>query len=76
LVARPFFVGRVGATKPVWQKTDFMLSEAALKEFKQIYFAEYGTELSDSEAADLAINFLTFMNAVYRPVKKEWLDKK
>jgi hypothetical protein len=53
-----------------------MLSETALKEFKQIYFAEYGTELSDSEAADLAINYLTFMNAICRPIKREWLNKK
>jgi len=53
-----------------------MLSETAKQEFKQIYLEKYGTELSDSEAADLAINFLTFMNAIYRPVKKEWLDNK
>ena len=53
-----------------------MVSKEALKEFKELYRQEYGTELSDSEAADLAINFLTFMSAIYRPVKREWLDNK
>jgi hypothetical protein len=53
-----------------------MISETALKEFKEVYFEEYGAELSDSEAADLAINFLTFMNAIHRPVKKDWLENK
>ena len=53
-----------------------MLSEAAIKEFKEIYRAEYGVEISDSEALELGVNLLTFYNKIYRPVKKEWLADK
>jgi hypothetical protein len=49
-----------------------MLSEASLEEFKKVYKEEYGYEISDADAFDLALNFLTIMNVVYRPVKKEW----
>lgn len=50
-----------------------MLSDVALQEFKQLYLEEYGQELSDAEALELGVNLLTFMNAIYKPVKKEWL---
>lgn len=50
-----------------------MVSEQALKEFKEVYRAEFGKEISDTEALELATNFLTFFNAIYRPIKKSWL---
>jgi len=50
-----------------------MLSENALNEFKKIWFEEFGEEISDEKAAELAINLLTFFDHIYRPVKKEWL---
>ena len=53
-----------------------MLSEAAIKEFKQIYFEQYGAEISDKEATDLAVSLLTMLKQIHRPVKKEWLDNK
>ena len=49
-----------------------MLSETALQEFKELYKQDYGVELSDEAALELAINLLTFMNVIYKPIKKEW----
>lgn len=36
--------------------------------------AERGEELSDADAMDEATSLLTMMNAIYRPIKKEWMD--
>lgn len=44
------------------------LSKKALDEFKAIYKAEYGVELSDSEALDKGIRLLRLFKAVYRPI--------
>lgn len=52
-----------------------MLSDKALKEFKQIWKEQYGVEPTDAEATESAIKLLTLMNAVYRPIKKEWQDE-
>ena len=52
-----------------------LLPEGAIEEFKQIYKAEYGKDISDAEALELGINLLNAYDAVYRPVKKEWLDE-
>lgn len=52
-----------------------MISNKALQEYKEIQKAERGVELSDSEAMDEATSLLTLMNAIYRPVKKEWLKQ-
>ncbi|MGD0577121.1 MAG: hypothetical protein ABSA74_03550 [Candidatus Staskawiczbacteria bacterium] len=49
-----------------------MLSEAALQEFKKIWFEEFGEEISDEKAAELGINLLTFFDKIHRPVKKNW----
>lgn len=49
-----------------------MISDQALQEFKQIWKEEIGEELADEMAIDEAINLLTAMNAIYRPIKKEW----
>ena len=50
-----------------------MISKEALKEFKKIYKKEFKEKISDSKEMDLATNLLTLMNAIYRPIKKEWL---
>lgn len=50
-----------------------MLSELALKDFKQIYQDEFGVEMADEEATGLAINLLNLFNHIHRPVKKDWL---
>lgn len=52
-----------------------MLSEAALQEFKKIWFEEFGEDVSDEKAAELGINLLTLFNAIYRPVPKNWLKE-
>lgn len=52
-----------------------MLSNLALQEFKKIYLEEFGEELSDEKATELGINLLTIFNHIYRPIKKDWLNK-
>lgn len=52
-----------------------MISEKALKEFKEVWKEEVGEEIDDDVAVEEAINLLTAMNAIYRPVKKEWLKE-
>ncbi len=51
-----------------------MLSQTALQDFKRLYEEEYGEVLPNAEALELATNLLTFMDYVYRPIKKEWVD--
>jgi hypothetical protein len=68
----PFWTGQANRSWTAQPGTDFVVSKEALEEFKRIYAAEHGVELSDKVALELAANLLTFMNAVYRPVKKEW----
>jgi hypothetical protein len=53
-----------------------MLSQKAFEEYKAIYREEIGGELpSDEVLHDQAISLLTLMDVVYRPIKKEWLER-
>ena len=52
-----------------------MLSKEALDEFKKIYKEEKGEDISDELAMEEAISLLTLFDAVYRPIKKEWLEE-
>ena len=52
-----------------------MLSSEALKSFKKIWKEEYGTDISDQEATELGVNLLTYFDRIYRPAKKEWLER-
>ncbi len=52
-----------------------MISRQALKEFKEIWKEEYGNNISDDLALKKAINLLTLMDTIYRPIKKEWLNE-
>mgnify|MGYP001580821903 CR=1 FL=1 len=52
-----------------------MISEKALKEFKQIWKEDFGEEISDEKATELGINLLTLFDHIYRPVKKSWLEE-
>jgi len=52
-----------------------MLSAQALQEFKEIWKQEFGEEISSDLAIEEGINLLTMFNAVYRPIKEEWLSK-
>jgi predicted Zn-dependent protease with MMP-like domain len=52
-----------------------MLSKTALEQFKKIWKEEFKEEISDDLAIEEATNLLSLFNAIYKPVKKEWLDK-
>ncbi len=52
-----------------------MLSTEALQEFKEIWKQEFGEEISDEFIMDEAVNLLTMFNAIYRPIKEEWLQE-
>ena len=53
-----------------------MISKQALEEYKEIWRRENpGKDIDDQTAMDEAVALLTLMDTVYRPVKKEWLDK-
>ena len=47
-----------------------MVSPEALAEFKRIWLAEYGEEISDEEAMPKAIALLTLFDMIYRPITK------
>ncbi|KKU04269.1 MAG: hypothetical protein UY39_C0019G0008 [Candidatus Kaiserbacteria bacterium GW2011_GWC2_49_12] len=52
-----------------------MISQKALDEFKTIWQKEFGQDIPDDVATEEAINLLTMFNAIYRPLKKEWVDE-
>lgn len=52
-----------------------MISDQALKEFKDIWKDELGEVPSDEIVLDEAINLLNAFNHIYRPVKKDWFNK-
>ena len=52
-----------------------MLSEKALKDFQKIYKEEYGVEIDEQTAENLGYNLLVLFSYIYKPVKKEWVDK-
>jgi len=51
-----------------------MISKESLDEFKKIYKEEFGEEISNEEALEKAINLLNLFNAIYRPIKKDWVN--
>lgn len=52
-----------------------MLSKQALDDFKKVWKKEYGQDISDQKALEEGTALITLMKAVYRPIKKEWLDE-
>ena len=52
-----------------------MISKQALDDFKTKWKKEFGQDITDQYALEQATNLLTLMKAVYRPIKKEWLDE-
>jgi len=53
-----------------------MISKQALEEFKETWRQENpGQDIDDATAMDQAVALLTLMDTVYKPVKKEWLEK-
>jgi hypothetical protein len=53
-----------------------MVSEKALQEFKKIWIEEFGEEITDQKALDEATTLLSLFDAIYRPIKKEWLEER
>ncbi len=51
-----------------------MISKEALEEYKKIFKEDYGVELPDQEALEPATRLLHFVELVYKPIKKEWLE--
>lgn len=45
-----------------------MISAKALDELKEIYFEEYGKQISDDEAVKIGTRLLQLFKAVYRPI--------
>jgi hypothetical protein len=53
-----------------------MISKQALEEYKEIWRKENpGKDIDDETAMTEAVALLTIMDKVYKPIKKEWLDK-
>ena len=52
-----------------------MLSTQSLQDFKDLWRQEFGEEISDDFAMEQAINLLTLMTAVYRPIRNDDLIK-
>jgi len=47
------------------------LSTSSVQEFKEIYKKEFGEELPDDKALELATNFLNLIREILEPVPKE-----
>lgn len=47
-----------------------MISDTALQEFKKIYREEYGQDVSNEKAMELAVNLLVLYKHIYRPPQK------
>lgn len=52
-----------------------MISEQALQEFKALWSEEFGEIPPTEIALDEAINLLTMVNHIYRPIKKDWVNE-
>ena len=52
-----------------------MLSKEAIDEFKKIWREEFKEDISDEKATEEGINLLTMFDAIYRPIKKKWVDE-
>jgi len=44
------------------------LSKEAIKEFKKIYYGEFGETISEKEAQEMGANLLSLFRMIYRPV--------
>ena len=51
------------------------LSKRAIKEFKEIYYREFGSIISDEEAQEKGQSLLSLFKIIYRAVPKDGSDK-
>ena len=47
------------------------LSQQAIEDFKKIFKKEYGEDISDAEAEEMAIRFLRLFSLIYRPIPED-----
>lgn len=52
-----------------------MISNKQLQEFKSIYKEQFGEEISDAYALEIATKFVDLMEVVYKPMKKEEFEE-
>lgn len=45
-----------------------MLTSEAIEEFKQLWKQEYGREIDDEKAGEIANKLLVMMKAIYKPI--------
>lgn len=48
-----------------------MLSQKSIKEFQAIWKAQYGEELSEKEALELATRLLLLFKVIYKPIPRK-----
>ena len=53
--------------------TPQLLPREAILEYQEIYKKEYGEDISFEDAQRQGIKLLTLYQAVYQPIKKEWI---
>ena len=44
------------------------LSETAIKEFKEIYYRQYGKPISDEETQEMGQRLISLFKVIYRPI--------
>lgn len=52
-----------------------MLSQKSLQEFKEIWKLEFGEDISDDFAMAQAVNLITLLNTVYKPITRDDYEK-
>ncbi|MHA1877820.1 MAG: hypothetical protein ACTSUC_15370, partial [Promethearchaeota archaeon] len=53
-------------------KVNMGLSKKAIKEFKEIYFKEYGEKISDEVAREKGQRLLSLFKIIYRPIPEDY----
>jgi hypothetical protein len=51
-----------------------MISYTALQEFRTLWLEEFGEQISEEQAMEIAPKLLNLFNHIYRPVKKTWVE--
>ena len=46
------------------------LNKEAIKEFKDIYYEEFGERISDEKAQEMGANLISLFKIIYRPLPK------
>lgn len=47
------------------------LSKEAIKEFKDIYYDEFGERISDEDAQEMGESLLSLFKVIYRPIPND-----